>query len=367
MKALMFVGSCNGPLSYVEHPAGKGITAYRLDLRSGAAEELASITDVPNPTFVAVSPDGATLLAASELDGQAEGLVTAYRIDAENGRLRQLGRESSRGWTPAYVGFDRTGRFAGVINYGAVPADAPAGASVVVYELLADGGLRVAAEATHSGSGPNAARQDRPHAHCVRWSPDNRFVLVADLGIDRVVVYRFDAATGRIERHGEIVLPAGDGPRHLTFHPSGRHLYVVNELSSTVASFAYDDAAGAARLVGEESTLPRGGFSGNACSAIGIAPDGRHLFAANRGHDSLAGFAIDAEGIARFTGATPCGGHVPRDFSFDPSGRIVAVANQASDAVSLFRFDPENGQLAPLGSPIPAGSPTAIAFRPGPL
>jgi 6-phosphogluconolactonase len=364
MQTLMFVGSCNGRLGYVAHPAGKGITAFRVDLETGASGELASTTDIPNPTFVTVSPDGATLLAASEFDGEVEGAVTAFAIDAATGTLRQLGRAGSRGWTTAHLGFDRTGRFAAAANYGAVPADAPAGASVVVYDLAAPGGIPIAAEATHTGKGPNAARQERPHAHCVRWSPDNRFLLVADLGIDRVVVYRFDVATGGIAPHGEIALPAGDGPRHFTFHPRGHRLYVVNELSSTVASFAYDAHAGTARLIGEASTLPAGGHAGNSCSAIAISPEGRHLIAANRGHDSLATFAVDTDGIARLTVTTPCGGAVPRDLSLDPSGRILAVANQASDTVNLFRFDAERDGLTPLGAPIPSGSPTAIAFLP---
>ncbi|HVX80201.1 MAG TPA: lactonase family protein [Devosiaceae bacterium] len=364
-RALMFVGSCTGPLGYVSRPAGKGVAAFRIDLETGLGEELAGLTGIVNPTFLAVAPGGRSLLATSELEGQLEGLVTACAIDRTTGALRPLGREGSRGWTPAHLGFSPDARYAGVANYGAVPAGAPPGASVAIFALASGGAIaRLAAEATHAGTGPNAARQDRPHGHCVRWTPDGRFVLVCDLGIDRLVVYRFEPASGAIARHGEIALPAGDGPRHLAFHPDGRRLYVVCELSSSVASFAWDSGAGAARLLADVSTLPAGGFAGNSCSAIAISPDGRRLYAGNRGHDSLARFAIDAEGVARFIGTTPSGGRVPRDFAFDPSGRIIAVANQESDCVTLFRYEPVSGDLIPLGQPIPTGSPTAIAFHP---
>ena len=362
-KALMFVGSCNGVLGYVPEPKGKGISAYRLDLETGAAEFLAAETDIVNPTFVAVAPDGKSLLAVSEFAGAVEGELSSYALGAATGKLTLRGRTGTRGWTPAHLSFDASGRYAAAINYGDAPPDQP-GVSVVVVERTADGGIgRVVAEATHKGSGPDAGRQSRPHAHCVRWTPDNRFVVVADLGIDALVVYRFDAATGAIAHLRDVALTPGAGPRHFVFHPDGRYVYVANEMSSTVASFAFDAADATFRMLGESSTLPQA-TPGNSCSAIQISSDGAHLFVGNRGHNSVARFSIDASGIARFIGTTPCGGKVPRDFAFDPSGRVLAVANQASDVITLFRLDPKSGDLLPLGMPISSGTPTAIAFHP---
>lgn len=362
-KALMFVGSVNGTIGYVAEPRGKGISAYRVDLESGAAEFLTAETAIVNPTFAAVAPDGKSLMAVSELPGVVEGQLSSFALDAATGKLTLRGRTGTRGWTPAHVSYDGSGRYAAVINYGDAPPDQP-GASVVVVERTTDGGIaRIVAEATHKGSGPDTARQNRPHAHCVRWTPDNRFVIVADLGIDALVVYRFDAASGAIAHHREVATTPGAGPRHFVFHPNGRFVYVANELSSTVASFAFDAADATFKMSGEVSTLPQE-TPGNSCSAIQISTDGAHLFVGNRGHDSVARFAVDANGIAHFIGTTPCGGKVPRDFAFDPSGRVLAVANQASDVISLFRYDPKSGYLSPLGAPVSSGSPTAIAFHP---
>ena len=362
-KALMFVGSVNGTIGYVAVPRGQGISAYRLDLETGAAEFLAAETAVANPTFCAVAPDGKSLMAVSERAGVVEGELSAYALDAATGRLVRRGAVGTHGWTPAHLSFDGSGRYAAAVNYGDAPPDQP-GASVVVVERTVDGGIgRVVSEATHKGSGPNTGRQSRPHAHCVRWTPDGRFVVVADLGIDALVVYRFDAATGAIVHHRDVAATPGAGPRHFVFHPNGRFLYVANELSSTVASFAFDAADATFNMIGEISTLPQP-VEGNSCSAIQIASDGRHLFVGNRVHDSVARFSIDASGIAHFLGTTPCGGKIPRDFAFDPSGRVLTVANQASDVISLFRYDPKSGDLTAFGTPIASGSPTAIAFHP---
>jgi 6-phosphogluconolactonase len=359
----MFVGSVNGAIGYVPNPAGKGISAYRVDLESGAAEFLTAATDVVNPTFAAVAPDGKSLLSVSELPGAVEGRLSGFSLDAATGKLTLRGQVGTRGWTPAHLSFDGSGRYAAAINYGDAPPDQP-GASVVVVERTADGASgRGVGVATPKGSGPNAGRQSRPHAHCVRWTPDNRFVVVADLGIDALVVYRFDAASGAIVHHRDVKTTPGAGPRHFVFHPNGRFVYVANELSCTVASFAFDAADASFRMIGEVSSLPAT-TPGNSCSAIQISANGAHVFVGNRGHDSVARLAVDANGVAQFIGTTPCGGKVPRDFAFDPSGRVLAVANQGSDVISLFRYDPKTGDLQPLGAPISSGSPTAIAFHP---
>lgn len=359
----MFVGSCNGALPYVRNPKGVGISAFRVDIETGAAEHLADETDVLNPTFVVISRDGRSLLASSELAGAADGMLSAYAIDPASGRLGLLSRVGTRGVTPAHVSFDQSGRYAASVNYGDLALPTSAGASVVVYRCGLDGEIEaVTSQATISGHGPDAARQDRPHAHCVRWTPDNRFVVVADLGVDRLVIFRFDATAGSLSKHGEAELAPGAGPRHFVFDAGGRHAYVANELNSTLASFAIDPESGTFTAIGAESTLPVGFTGTSYCSAIQFTPDGTQILVANRFHDSIARFAIDAAGCARLVDELPSGGAVPRDFAFDPSGRILAVANQESDRIGLFHY--ADRRLVPLGAPFFCGSPTAIAFHP---
>ena len=309
-----------------------------------------------------VSPDGRSLAAISELAGANEGRISAYSIDASGSEPVFLNAQTTAGYTPAHLSFDGTGAFAAAINYGDVPPSAPPGASVTVYRRAADGSLSApVASATHTGTGADPQRQDRPHAHCVRWTPDNRFVVVADLGIDRLMVYAFDAATGGLTLHNEVELPPGSGPRHFAFHPDGKHVYVVNELSFTVASFGFDAANAGFTLLGVESTQQAGAPIATSCSAIQIAPGGKQLFAGNRGADTIVRFDIGADHIARAVETTPCGGRTPRDFAFDPSGDILAVANQDGDNITLFRFDRGSGSLSLLTS-FAIGSPTSIAF-----
>lgn len=363
MRALMFTGSCNGFLPYVRNPTGAGIAAFRVDLETGAAEALGSVSNVQNPTFIALTPDGTSLLANSELAGDAEGAISAYAIEETSGGLTLLGSQPAGGATPAHVGISPDGRYVALANYADVPAGGGGGASLAIFAREANGRLGpMTASATDEGdSGSDAIRQDRPHAHSAQWTADGRFVVVADLGIDRLVAYRFE--NGKLARHGEAVLPPGSGPRHFVFSPNGRFAYVVNELSSTVTSFSFDAIDARFRMLADKPTVPDGAPRA-ACSAIKMAPDGRHLLAGNRGHDSIASFGIGKDGIARLLRTTPSGGQTPRDLAFAPGGQIVAVANQDSDVVRLFRYDLSDGGLTPFGAPIPMGSPTSVAFHP---
>lgn len=364
-SALFYVGCCNRALGYVKNPAGKGISAFRLDLATGSVQALGITEGIDNPTFLEVAPDGRSLSAISEVAGRNEGDITAYGIDPDTGELTYLSRQPTRGDGTAHTSHDKSGRFAAIANYSGLPAQAKPNQSIAIYPRDPDGTLRPpVSEVRHHGSGPNAQRQERPHAHCVRWTPDNRFVVVADLGIDRLLVYRFDQTSGALTPHGETLLPPGSGPRHFRFHPSLPFAYLVNELTCTLASLAFNAEAGTFEILAIEPTTPEP-VPGNSCSAIDIAAGGNHLYVGNRGHDSLSGFAIDrSSGIARLIGTTPCGGRVPRDFAFDPTGQVLVVANQDSDLITLFRHAPQTGALAPLGAPIPSGSPTVIAFHP---
>jgi 6-phosphogluconolactonase len=365
-SVLFYVGGVNRGIGYVAKPAAKGIAAFRLDLQTGAAEALGVTEGIENPTFVEVSRDGKSLAAVSEVGGWNEGLITGYAIDPDTGALEYLSKQPTRGDYTAHLGHDNSGRYVGIANYGGLPVTAKPNRSIAIYPRAADGTLgSLVSEATHTGTGADADRQERPHAHCIRWTPDNKFVVVADLGIDRVKVYAFDNQTGALTPHGETVLPPGSGPRHFIFHPTLPFAYLTNEMTCTLASLAFDAASGTFTVLAVESTLPAGGHKGTSTSAVGIAAGGKHIYVGNRVHDSVAGFAIDqATGIAKFIGTTPTGGRIPRDFAFDPTGQVLAVANQESDVITLFRYQPASGALIPFGAPIQTGSPTAIAFHP---
>lgn len=353
MKTLLFVGCANHFVPYAKEPRGKGIAAFRIDTDSGAAEPLGTFTDIHNPTFVSLSADGWHLAAVSELNGNQHGCVTTFDV-AANGRIAPSHVVSSGGATPAHLCFDHTGRFVAVANYHDAPLPLEVGASISVYR---DG--KLTGTATQLGHGPNAQRQDRSHPHCVKWTPDNRFLIDADLGIDRLVIYRFDEITGAIERYGEAEMPAGSGPRHFIFHPTEPFAYVIAELDCTVTSFAFDAATAGFRRLGSARTVPDSRLMGNSCSAIAITADGRHIFGGNRGDDSVARLDVDADGIARFVETTASGGAVPRDFALSPDERVLAVANQASDVVTLFRH--ADGVLTPLAE-VATGTPTSVAF-----
>ncbi|RME89615.1 MAG: lactonase family protein [Verrucomicrobia bacterium] len=230
-----------------------------------------------------------------------------------------------------------------------------------------DGGLMPAsAFIQHRGSGPNPRRQEGPHAHCATFSPDGRFLLVADLGVDRVFVYRVDPVHGELAPNDPpwVELPPGSGPRHVAFAPDGRRVFVVNELACTLASFAWDGEAGRLEPLDSQSTLPAGFTGRNTCAEVAVHPNGRFVYASNRGHDSLAVFAIGPEGRLRLVDHTPTGGRTPRHFALDPEGRWLWAANQDSGNIVLFRVDPKTGRLQPAGRSLSVPRPVCVLFAP---
>ena len=316
---------------------------------------------IDNPTFLAVSPDGRTLYATSEVLDWNEGTVTAYATNHASGRLEYINKQPTRGSIAAQMSFDRTGKFLLLVNYGVGSMTQKPNRSVVVFPLFADGSIGAPiAEATHSGSGHDPVRQDRPHAHCVLATPDNRFFVVSDLGLDQLVFYRFDG--GAIAQHTRLTLPPGSGPRHFVLHPRAPHAYVANELNSTVASLDFDAGDGRFSVRSFAATTPDAA-AGNHCSEIKLGPDARWLYVGNRGHDSLARFSIDeGTGAATLVGNTPSGGQTPRHFAFDPSGAFLAVANQDSDSIRVFAVDLASGDLVMLQTRVQTGTPTSVAF-----
>ncbi|HEU4751893.1 MAG TPA: lactonase family protein, partial [Armatimonadota bacterium] len=317
--------------------------------------------ETPNPSFVAIHPNHRFLYAANEVGsygGQKTGSVTAFAIDPATGALTKLNDRSSHGDGPCFVSVDHRGRDVLVANYGA--------GSVAALPIGADGRLGEATAAIqHHGSSVDPQRQEGPHAHSINVAPDNRFAFAADLGLDKILIYRFDAARGTLTPNEPAFakVAPGSGPRHFAFHPNGRHAYVINEMKSTVTAFDYDPKRGALAEIQTLSTLPADFHGGSSCAEVQVHPSGKFLYGSNRGHNSIAMFRIDpATGKLTAIGHEPTGGKTPRNFGIDPTGKYLLAANQDSDSLVVFRIDPESGRLTPTGSRVEVPMPVCVRF-----
>ena len=337
----------------------KGIYRLRLDLTTGALSPEGEPTETVSPSFLALHPDGRVLYAVNETGDGPEGEsggVSAFAIDPASGALRLLGQQPSGGPAPCHLSLDREARHLLVANYW--------GGSVSVFPLEAEGRLGAATQLVrHTGGTSAPGRDPGPHAHFVGLDATNRFALVADLGRDEVLVYRFEPGSGRLEANDPPALSLGEGsgPRHLAFHPDGRHLFVINELASTVSVLSFDPEAGVLQELQTVTTLPEGYSGSNSTAEVEVSSDGRFLYGSNRGHDSIAIFAIDPESRR----LTPLGhestrGEAPRHFALDPTGSYLLAANQRGDSIAVFRVDPATGGLAPVGEPYPLPSPVCL-------
>lgn len=349
---IAFTGSYTGPNS-------KGIYAWRFE--GGKLTPIGLAAEIANPSFLAVHPNGKFLYAVSEVDrfeGQKAGSVSAYAIEP-GGKLKLLNTVSSRGTGPCYVSLDEAGQFAFVANYG--------GGSVAALPVHADGSLGTASSfVQHRGSGPDKARQEGPHAHAIDVFPagQGHVVLVPDLGLDQVKIYRFDSARGMLTESDPAfaAVPPGSGPRHIAISADRKFVYAVNEMKSTVTVFQWK-AAGRMDAVETVSTLPAGFSGSNSTAEILLHPNGKFLYVSNRGHDSLALFRVDAaSGKLQFVSTTPTGGAVPRFFTFDPSGKYLLAANQKSDTITIFAVDGVSGVLKATGDPVKTGAPVCLRF-----
>ena len=339
----------------------KGIYAYRFDADSGRLTSLGLVAETVNPSFLAVDPSCRFLYAVNEISNYAGGKgggVSAFAIDRATGKLTFLNEVSSRGREPCHVSLDKTGKFVMVANYG--------GGSAAVFPVLADGRLgEASAFVEHHGSSVNPERQEGPHAHSIATSPDNRFVLAADLGLDRLLVYRFDAAQGSLEPNDPpfATVKPGAGPRHFAFHPSGRFVYTINEMGSSITAFSYDAARGSLRELETVSTLPKDFAGASDTAELEVHPSGKFLYGSNRGHDSIAVFAIDGgKGTLTPVEHVPTEGKTPRSFAIDPAGSYLVVANQDSDNLVVFRIDARTGRLTPSGKAPDVPSPVCVTF-----
>ena len=366
-RTFVVVGSLTRDAPYFQGARGKGITVFAFDEKSGQLTRLAEKGGVDNPTYLSVHEGNRCVYANSEVFGWNEGTVSAYRLDPRTGSLSYLNKQPALGSILAHNSLDRTGRFLFVANYSvhAEAEDRLPDQSVVVMPIREGGALGPPLSShPHSGSGPKADRQERSHAHCAMASPDNRHVLVADLGIDQLVVYRFDAACGVLSpAPTSFSMKPGAGPRHFVFHPLGRYVYAINELDSTIVALGFDAASGALRHLQTVPALPSGYAEESHCAGLQLAPDGRFLYGSNRGHDSLVVYAVDeATSRLSFVEHHSCLGRTPRDFTIDPSGRFLLVANQNSDTVMVLRIDPETGKLADAGARAEIGTPMCVKF-----
>ena len=349
---LVYVGT------YTTKTESKGIYAYEFDSTTGKLTPKGVAAETPDPSWVAVHPSGKFLYAANEA-GKAS-TVSAFAIDAKNGKLTILNQLPSLGEDPCYLSFDKTGKYVLVANYSS--------GTIAVFPILADGrlGEHTAMLKDQGATGPNKERQEGPHAHWIEVSSDNRFAFVADLGLDAILSYRFDASKGSLTPNKPFFLrplTAGAGPRHATFSPGGGHFYVLSEINSTVTAFAYAPDHGVFGYLGGVPMLPAGFEGRNDAAEIAIHQSGKWLFASNRGHDSIAVFSIDpASGKLTAAGGFPTGGREPRHFALDPTGQYLLAENQLSGNIVGFRIDPATGKLTATGEVLQVPSPVCVAF-----
>jgi 6-phosphogluconolactonase len=354
MNTLVYVGAYTGP------GKAEGIAVFRLDTSSGALSPVQTIgTD--NPSFLAFGPQRRYLYAANETgEGDPGPGVSAFAVDPAAGTLTYLNRQPSHGTSPCYVSLAPNGRYMLVANYG--------NGTIASFPIEADGRLGAASDVVqHAGTGPNQRRQQGPHAHFIGPDTAGERILSCDLGADKVFVYRL----GEDGRFTPNDLPfaqvsSGAGPRHLSFHPSGRFVYVNNEIDSTVSAFAYDSERGALQVRKTLSTLPDDFTGNNSTAQIMVHPSGRFVYVSNRGHDSIAIFAINQDtGRPRFVGHEPTRGKTPRNFNIDPSGTFLLAANQNTGTIVTFRVDQDTGTLSATGSVAEAPAACCILFGQG--
>ncbi|HWJ47419.1 MAG TPA: lactonase family protein [Candidatus Udaeobacter sp.] len=355
-KYLFYVGT------YTESGSkSKGIYAYRYDAATQEITSLGLAAETTNPSWVALHPNGRFLYAVNEVQnykGPNSGGVSAFSIDRATGKLTFLNEVASRGADPCYIIVDDSGKYVLVANY--------TGGNIATFPISADGKLgEASAFIQHTGHGLNPKRQEAAHAHSIDLSPDERFAFVDDLGLDQLLVYKFDKSKGSLKPNNPpfAKLDAGAGPRHFALHPSGQFGYVVSELASTVTAFSVQLKTGMLHRLQTVSTLPDDFKGENDDAEIRIHPSGKFLYASNRGHDSITVFAIDpAKGALTVVEHAPTQGKTPRSFEIDPTGTLLLAENQNSDSIVLFRIDEKTGKLTPTGKTLEVGQPVCVKF-----
>lgn len=349
----LIIGSYTDSLPHVQ-ARGQGISVLRLSRETGRITPVSQFAELRNPTYLTLSADKRTLYAVEELFGKDGAAVAALSFDKTSGDLRVLGRVDAAGDWPCHVALDTTESRLFVSNY--------LSGNFITCELDASGvptGLTVNIQ--RSGTGPNASRQEGPHVHCAAVTPDGDHVLICDAGTDEIA--RYSIAKGLIETTPDLVVKTRGGylPRHLAFSADGSQFFVVHELGCSVSAYALErDKIG---LIQEISTLPDGFTGESACAAIRVHPNGRFVYASNRGHDSIVAFKLDAEnGQMGAVGWYSTQGETPRDFAIDPSGHYLVAANQDGHSLAVYKIDQTSGALSPFGETYQIGSPVSVVF-----
>ncbi len=343
--------------TYTNKTTSEGIYCSTLNMTTGKLSEPELAAKAANPSFIEIHPNGKFLYAVTE---SKPGAVRAYAIETGTKKLKFLNECPSGGNGPCHLGIDRAGRVLLAANYGS--------GSIASIPINADGTLSAPVSVIqHKGSSVNPKRQNEPHAHSMNFSPDERFVFAADLGLDKIMIYKLDPATGKLEANTPefAKVKPGAGPRHFTFSPDGRFAYVINELDETITAYAYDAKSGTLTEIQQISTLPENFKGVSWCAEVRVHPNGKFLYGSNRGHDSIVIFKRDPEkGILMLAGFQSAGIKNPRNFNLDSSGRFCVVANQDSDSVCAFKVNHETGALEPVGNSISIGNPACVRFIP---
>ena len=342
----------------------EGIYVYRMDNSTGALERVSVTGGIENPSFVALSPDNTHLYAVSEINehgGQSSGAVFSYSISPDSGELAYLNQRPTGGPGPCHLTVDATGAHVVVANYQ--------GGSVCVLPIQGDGSIGQASDfIQHEGSSVNPQRQQGPHAHSVNIDPNNRFVYTPDLGMDKVMIYRLALDSGRLILNDPpfVQVAPGAGPRHFTFHPVGKYAYVLNEIGSTVIAFNWNSESGSLEEFQTIATLPDDFSETSHTADMHIHPNGRFLYASNRGHDSIAIFEIDSDtGRLTSLGFESTQGRTPRNIAIEPSGQFMLAENQDSDSIVTFRINQESGALETTVNVAKTPMPVCIKFLVG--
>lgn len=365
---IMIINSCNKPhndwlylyIGTYTDGESEGIYLYKMNSKTGELKYVSVTGNIDNPSFLAIDKTGKYLYAVKELtefEGKKSGAIAAYKVDAETKALEFINHTATEGGAPCHLIVDKNNEYVLSANY--------VGGNACAIKISEDGSLgEITGLVQHKGSGPNTGRQEGPHAHSVNMDPQNKYLFVADLGIDKIMIYKLSEEGELKENEPAYAETApGAGPRHFTFHPNGKFAYVINELDNTVTAFLFNDSTGALILIDSYTTLPDNFEGESYCADIHIHPSGNFLYGSNRGDNSIVIFSINREsGKLTLVGHESTRGNWPRNFTIDPTGKLLLVANQKSNDIFVFNIDQVKGTLNYTGNSAKLPSPVCLLF-----